>query len=114
MLDFKTTGWAITFVPSAFSSQVKTFRAIYAARARLIRLPENTVEWEEVCTYDRDSSLTPVLPLAELLGPDNGTKAKAAMQTLAMNCADLLWRQFFGRSTGPDLPMPTYSVNVIK
>jgi hypothetical protein len=115
VLDFKTTGWMITFLPqSAFSSDPKTFRAVYAARARLVRLRDKTVIWQETCKYDRDSSLTPVLTFADLAGADSGTNAKTAMQTLALNCADLLWRQFFGRNTGPDLPMPTSSVTFLK
>ena len=115
VLDFKTTGWMITFLPqSAVSSEPKKFRAAYAARARLVSLRDKTIVWQDTCKYDRDSSLTPLLTIADLAGADSGMNAKTAMQTLAVNCADLLWRQFFGRSTGPDLPMSLPATTYLK
>lgn len=115
VLDFKTTGWAITFLPQPiFSNNPKTFRVVYTARARLVRLHDKNVVWQEVCTYDRDNTLTPVMTLADLDGMESGMKAKMAMQALAVNCADLLWRNFFGRNTGPELPISLPATTYLK
>jgi hypothetical protein len=104
-LDFKTEGWMIQLMPqTAFSSEPPGFRTVYAAQARLIRLDDQSVVWQETCQFDRDRSLTPILRKDDLDGAGNVEAVKAAMQILASNCADYLWRQFFRREAGPELP----------
>jgi len=107
VLDFRTLGWFILPLPqNGFSSDPKNYRAVYGARSRLVRLADKTVVWQDTCEYDKDSSLTPTLNLTHLDGIDKGSAVKNALNTLAVHCADLLWRQFFGRAAGPDLPSP--------
>lgn len=105
VLDFRTLGWMILPLPqSGFSSDPKTYRTVYGARSRLVRLIDKTVVWQGTCEYDKDSSLTPTLNLTQIEGVDKGIAVRSALNTLAVHCADLLWRQFFGRDAGPDLP----------
>jgi hypothetical protein len=107
VLDFQTLGWTILPLPqNGFSSDPKTYRAVYSARSRLVRLIDKTVVWQGTCEYDKDSSLTPTLNLTHIDGIDQGIVVRNAFNTLAVYCADLLWRQFFGKDAGPDLPSP--------
>ena len=105
VLDFRTLGWTILPLPRS-SLDPKAYRAVYGARARLVRLVDKTVVWEDTCEYDKDSSLTPTLDLTHIDGIDKGLGVRNAFNTLAVHCADVLWRQFFGRDVGPDLPSP--------
>ncbi|MEO7860246.1 MAG: hypothetical protein ABIU05_07335 [Nitrospirales bacterium] len=105
VLDFRTLGWTILPLPWS-SFDPKTYRAAYGVRARLVRLVDKTVVWQGTCEYDKDSSLTPPLDLTHIDGIDKGIVVRNAFNTLAVHCADLLWRQFFGRDAGPDLPSP--------
>lgn len=108
VLDFHTLGWFI--LPPAlngFSSDPKTYRAVYVARSRLVRLVDKTVVWQGTCEYDPDSSPMLTLNLTHLDGIDKGIGVRNAFNTFAVHCADLLWRQFFGRDAGPDLPSPS-------
>ncbi len=70
------------------------------------RLVDKTVVGQGTCEYDKDSSLTPTRNLTHLDGRDNGIAVRNVFNTLAVHCADLLWRQFFGKEAGPDLPSP--------
>ena len=107
VLDFRTLGWTILpLAETRSSSDPKNYRASYGARARLVRLVDKTVVWEDTCEYDKLSSLTPTLNPTHLDGIDKGIAVRNALNTLAVHCADLLWRQFFGRDSGPDLPSP--------
>lgn len=106
VLDFRTLDWKILPAQNGSSFDPKTYRAVYGARSRLVRLVDKTVVWQGTCEYDKDSSLTPTLNLAHIDGIDKGIAVRNALNTLASNCADLLWRQFFGRDAGPDLPVP--------
>ena len=107
VLDFQTLGWMISPLPqNGFSSDPKTYRTVYGARSRLVRLVDKTVVWQGTCEYDKDSSLTPTLNLTHIDGSDKGIAVKRALNTLAVHCADFLWRQFFGKEAGPDLPPP--------
>ena len=105
VLDFRTLGWTILPLPRS-SFDPKAYRAVYVARARLVRLVDKTVVWQGTCEYDKDSSLTPTLDLTHIDGIDKGIAVRNAFDTLAVHCADFLWRQFFGRDAGPDLPSP--------
>jgi hypothetical protein len=108
VLDFRTLGWMIQpLAQSGFSSDPKTYRTVYGARSRLVRLADKTVVWQGTCDYDKDSSLTPTLNLAQVDGSDKGIAVRRALSTLAVHCADFLWRQFFGKDAGPDLPSPS-------
>jgi hypothetical protein len=108
VLDFRTLSWMILPLPrSGFSSDPMTYRAVYGARSRLVRLADKTVVWQGTCEYDKDSSLTPTLNLAQIDGIDKGIVVRRALNTLAVHCADFLWRQFFGKDAGPDLPSPS-------
>lgn len=108
VLDFRTLSWMIQpHAQSGFSSDPKTYRTVYGARSRLVRLADKTVVWQGTCEYDKDSSLTPTLNLTQIEGVDKGIAVKRALNTLAVHCADLLWRQFFGKDAGPDLPSPS-------
>lgn len=107
VLDFQTLGWFISpHVQSMFSSDPQTYRAVYVARSRLVRLVDKTVVWQGICEYDPDSSPIPTLKLTHLDGIDKGLAVRNEFNTLAVHCADLLWRQFFGKDAGPDLPSP--------
>ena len=107
VLDFRTLGWKILpLAQNGFSSDPKTYRAVYGARSRLVRLVDKTVVWQGTCEYDKDSSLTPTLNVTHIDGIDKGIAVSNAFNALAVHCADLLWRQFFGRDSGPDLPSP--------
>ena len=106
VLDFRTLSWTILPLPWSSSFDPKAYRAVYGARARLVRLVDKTVVGQGTCEYDKDSLLTPTLNLTHLDGSDKGIAVRNAFNTLAVHCADLLWRQFFGRDAGPDLPSP--------
>lgn len=114
VLDFRTVGWTILPLPRS-SFDPKTYRAVYGARARLVRLVDKTVVWQGTCEYDKDSSLTPTLDLTHIDGIDKGIAVRSAFDTLAVHCADFLWRQFFGRDAGPDLPSsPTLETQALR
>ncbi|ULA61793.1 MAG: conserved exported protein of unknown function [Nitrospira sp.] len=105
VIDFKTQKWSLEPVSSGgLSSGPNAYRPTYAGRARLVRLENQTIVWEGTCAYEKDQTLTPTLMPADLTGEDGGSVVKAAMQTLGETCADYLWRQFFGRESGPDVP----------
>ena len=106
VLDFRTLSWTILPLPWSSSFDPKAYRAVYGARARLVRLVDKTVVWQGTCEYDKDSSLTPTLDLTHIDGIDKGIAVRNAFDALAVHCADFLWRQFFGRDAGPDLPSP--------
>lgn len=106
VLDFRTLGWMIQPINHTNISSDRTYRAVYSARSRLVRLIDKTVVWQGSCEYGKDSVLTPTLNFLDVAGNDNGVAAKAALNTLADHCADSLWRQFFGRDAGPDIPSP--------
>lgn len=108
VLDFRTLAWFIQPpAQSMFSFDPKTYPAVYVARSRLVRLVDKTVVWQGTCEYDSDSSPTPTLNLTHIDGIDKGIAVRNAFKTLAVHCADVLWRQFFGRDTGPDLSSPS-------
>ena len=115
VLDFHTLGWFILPpTPNLFSPD-KNYRAVYVARSRLVRLVDKTVVWQGTCDYDPDSSPRPTLNLTHLDGIDKGIEVRNAFNTLAAHCADLLWRQFFRRDAGPDLPTsPTPEKQALK
>ena len=46
VLDFKTMAWSLT---TSGSLSKDTYRVQYAGRARLLRLPEGTTEWQSIC-----------------------------------------------------------------
>ena len=106
VLDFRTLSWTILPLPWSSSFEPRTYRAVYGARARLVRLVDKTVVGQGTCEYDKDNSLTPPLNLTHLDGSDKGIAVRNAFNTLAVHCADSLWQQFFGRDAGPDLPPP--------
>lgn len=106
VLDFHTLGWFILPPTQNLFSRDENYRAVYVARSRLVRLVDKTVVWQGTCEYDPDSSPRPTLNLTHLDGIDKGIEVRNAFNTLAVHCADLLWRQFFGRDAGPDLPSP--------
>lgn len=108
VLDFRTLDWRILpLAQDGFSSDPKTYRAVYGARSRLVRLVDKTVVWQGTCEYDKDSSLTPTLNLTQIEGVDKGIAVRSALNTLAAHCADFMWRQFFGKDAGPELPSPS-------
>jgi hypothetical protein len=106
VLDFRTLNWTILPLPWSSSLDPKAYRAVYGARARLVRLVDKTVVWQGTCEYDKDSSLTPTLTLTHIDDVDKGIVVRNAFNTLAVHCADFLWRQFFGKDAGPDLLLP--------
>ena len=107
VLDFHTLGWFILPpIPNLFSSD-QNYRAVYVARSRLVRLVDKTVVWQGTCDYDPDTSPRPTLNLTHVDGSDKGIEVRNAFDTLAAHCADVLWRQFFGRNSGPELPSPS-------
>lgn len=107
VLDFQTLGWFILPPPQNMFSSDKNYRAVYVARSRLVRLDDKTVVWQGTCEYDPDSSPRPTLNLTHLDGIDKGIEVRNAFNALAVHCADFLWRQFFGKDAGPDLPSST-------
>ena len=107
VLDFRTLSWTILPLPWSSSFEPRTYRAVYGARSRLVRLVDKTVVGQGTCEYDKDNSLTLPLNLTHLDGSDKGIAVRNAFTTLAVHCADLLWRQFFGKDAGPDLPAPS-------
>ncbi len=108
VIDFKTQKWSIEPVLyGGLSSDHSTYRPSYTGRARLVRLHDQKIVWEGTCTYAKDQTLTPTLNRDEITGDDKGTALKAALQTLGDACADDLWRQFFGRESGPDFQPTT-------
>lgn len=104
VLDFHTLGWFILPPTPNLFSRDENYRAVYVARSRLVRLVDKTVVWQGICEYDPDSPPKPSLSLTDLDGSDIGIAVRNAFNTLAVHCADLLWRQFFGKDAGPDLP----------
>ncbi len=114
VIDFKTERWSVDpIIAGGFSFETITYRPSYTGRARLIRLDDQKTLWQGTCEYTKDDSLTPKLTHADILGDDHGVAVKAGIQTLADACADYLWRQFFGRESGPDFP-PTTMTEVTK
>ena len=115
VLDFRTLSWTILPLPWSSSFDPKAYRAVYGARARLVRLVDKTVVGQGTCEYDMNSLLTPTLNLTHLYGSDKGIAVRNAFNTLAVHCADLLWRQFFGKDAGPDPPsLPTLEQSVLR
>lgn len=104
VLDFRTLSWTILPLPWSSSFEPRTYRAVYGARARLVRLIDKTVVGQGTCEYSQDNTLTPPLNLTHLDGSDKGIAVRNAFNTLAVHCADSLWQQFFGRDPGPNLP----------
>lgn len=114
LIDFRTERWSIEPILSGgLSNGPSGYRTTYTGRARLVRLQDRNSVWEGICEYAKDNSLSPSLTAYEITGNDQGTAVKAALQTLAHACADHLWRQFFGREVGPEIP-PTTLTEVAK
>jgi hypothetical protein len=112
VMDFRTTDWRIVPRPQKlFSTDPRTYRTTYVARARFVRLKDKTVVWEGACDDDQGDANTLQLSLADIDGSDKGVTIKAAMSTHAMKCADSLWKQFFGRETGVELPLQSSPEN---
>lgn len=111
VIDFKTERWTVdaTIQSSGLSSTPDGYRPSYTARARLVRLNDQKIVWQGTCEYSKDDSHTPKLTPYDITGIDQGGAVKAAMQKLAEVCADSLWRQFFARESGPELPPTTVS-----
>ncbi len=108
LIDFKTEKWSIEpNLSGGLSNGPTGYRTTYTGRARLVRLQDRNTVWECTCEYAKDNSLTPSLTAFEITGNDQGTAVKAALQALAHACADHLWRQFFGRQVGPEMPATT-------
>ncbi len=103
VIDFKTERWSIgTIISGGFSLEPIAYRIAYTGRARLVRLNDEKIVWEGTCTYEKDDSVTPKLIPYDMTGSDQGVAVNASIQALADTCADYLWRQFFGRESGPD------------
>jgi hypothetical protein len=112
VIDFRTTDWGI--VPTSrklFSTDPRTYRTTYMARARFVRLKDKTVVWEGACDDNQEDANTSPLSLADIDGSDKGVTIKAAMSAHAVRCADSLWRQFFGREVVPELPLQSVPEN---
>ncbi len=106
VIDFKTERWSVDpIIVGGFSFETITYRPSYTGRARLIRLDDQKTLWQGTCEYTKDDSLTPKLAHVDISGDDRGIAVKAGIQTLADACADYLWRQFFGRESGPDISL---------
>lgn len=89
VLDFKTTAWSLN--PAGSLSQ-NTYRVHYAGRARLIRLPEGTVEWQSVCETDgkiEDSAPTLLQAVA-----NSGAFLKSQLNSASESCVSQLELQF--------------------
>lgn len=114
VVDFKTERWSIDpIISGGLSSEPIAYRTAYTGRARLIRLNDEKIVWEGTCKYEKDDSVTPKLTPYDITGGDQGVAVKASIQVLADTCADYLWRQFFGREVGPEIP-PTTLTEIAK
>ncbi len=108
VIDFRTEKWSIEpALSDRMSYGPSGYRAVYMGRARLIRLQDQSIVWQGTCEYGKESSLTPSLSQEQITGTDQGAAVKVAIKALADVCADSLWRQFFGRESGPDFKLTT-------
>ena len=89
VLDFKTTAWSLTI--SGPLSQ-NTYRLQYSGRARLLRLPEGTTEWQSVCQTNgkiEDSAPTLLQVVA-----DSGAFLKSQLDHAYKSCLAQFEMQF--------------------
>jgi hypothetical protein len=95
VLDFESTAWRLAFVSRNLLNPAKTTYGLdFVVRARLIRLPDKVVLWQEVCAWTNEEAHR---PLDEIMA--NGAMVlRARRDEIAASCAEELLGLFMGRA----------------
>jgi hypothetical protein len=107
VLDFESTAWRLAFVSRNLLNPARTTYGLdFVVRARLIRLPEKVVLWEEYCLRENEQAHR---PLDEILA-NGAAHLRARRDEIAASCAEELLGLFIGRSvrkgwTGQAVPV---------
>jgi hypothetical protein len=93
-LDLETIGWQLPFVSRSFIDASRTTYGVeFAVRARLLRLSDGKVLWQEFCAVQKGDD-----PMAlGKLAADDWALLRARRLVVARTCADQLVRSFLGR-----------------
>jgi hypothetical protein len=96
VLDFESTAWRLAFVSrNLFNAAKTTYGLDFAVRARLVRLPDKVVLWEESCVRTNEEAHR---PLDEIMAA-GAALLRARRDEIAASCAEELLGLFLGRAT---------------
>jgi hypothetical protein len=95
VLDFESTAWRLAFVSRNFLSSAKTTYGLdFVVRARLVRLPDGVVLWQEFCARTNEEAHR---PLDEIMA-NGAAHLRARRDEIAAACAEELLGLFLGRT----------------
>lgn len=89
IFDFKTTSWSLN---SAGPLSPNTYRIYYTGRARLLRFPEGTIEWQSFC--QSEGKIEDAAPTILQVVANSGAILKSQLGSAGDSCLHQFKKQF--------------------